>query len=126
MDEALVVVVVDMAMRFEGNVGGELHSTIWETVRHPMVARTLVVVGVGLVLVPSELVEAFHTETLHLVTGSLGRRLRFGHASNHLGKNAAQNSLTLGVWGVWRDGDGLSGVKYELDSVSFMLCKRNI
>lgn len=127
VNEALVVVVVvDMALRFKGNVGGELHSTIWEAVRHSMVARTLVMVRVGLVLVPSELVEAFHTETLHLVTGSLGRRLRFGHANDHFGKDAAQDSLTLGVWGVWRDGDGLGGVKYELNSVSSMICKRDV
>ena len=65
-----------------------------------MLAWALVVVGVGVRLVPGELVEALHTETFHLMAGSLGRGLGFGHASDHLGEDAAQDGLTLGVWGV--------------------------
>lgn len=93
-------VMVTMAVRLEVNVGGKLHGAIWKAVRHFMLAWTFVVVRVGVkvVLVPGELVEALHTETLHLVAGSLGRRLGFGHASDHLGEDAAQDSFTFGVW----------------------------
>ena len=103
VDEALVDVVVAMAVRLEVDVGGELpelQAAIWKAVRHSMLAWTLVVVRVGVevVLVPGELVETLHTETLHLVAGSLGRRLGFGDAGDHLGEDAAQDGLTFGVW----------------------------
>ena len=95
-----MVVVVAMAVRLELNVGGELHGAIWKAVRHSMLARALVVVGMGVrvVLVPRELVEALHTETLHLVASSLCRRLGFGNTGNHFGEDAAQDGLTFGVW----------------------------
>lgn len=126
MDEPLVVVVVAMAVRLELDVGGELHGAIWKAVRHSMLARALVVVGmgVGVVLVPCELVEALHTETLHLVAGSLGRCLGSGNTGDHLGEDAAQDGLTFGVWGVWREGNGLGGVEDELDNVSFQLLNK--
>lgn len=54
-----------------------------------MLARALVVVGMRVVLVPRELVEALHTEMLHLVASGLGRCLGFGHASDRLGEDAA-------------------------------------
>ena len=121
MDKALVVVMMTMAVRLEVDVRRELHGAIWKAVRHSMLAWTLVVVGMGVRLVPAELVEALHTETFHLMAGSLGRRLGFGDAGDHLGEDAAQDGLTFGVWGVWRDGDGLGGVEDELDDVSFNL-----
>ena len=114
-----MVVMVAMAVRPKVEVGGELHGAIWEAVRHPMLLWTLVVVGMGVVLVPGELVEALHTETLHLVASSLGRRLGFGHTGDHLGEDAAQNGLALGVWGVRRHGDIFGRMKNELDKFSF-------
>lgn len=122
-----MMVMVAMAVRLEVNVGGELgelHGAIWKAVRHSMLACALVV-GVRVVLVPSELVEALHTETLDLVAGSFGGSLGFGHACNHLGEDAAQDGLTFGIWGVRRDGNGLGGVEDELDTISFKLWKRD-
>ncbi len=80
-------------------------------------------VGVGVVLVPCELVEALHTEAFHLVAGSLGRRLGFSDASEHLGEDATQDGFTFGVWGVRRDWDGLGGVQDELHDVSLDVWK---
>lgn len=113
-----------MAVRLEVNVGGELHGAVWKAVRHAMLALTLVVIGVGVVLVPGELVEALHTEMLDLMAGGLGRILGFGHAGDHLCEDAAQDGLTFGVWGVWRNGDSLDGVEDELIIVYFQLSKR--
>lgn len=124
MDEPLVVVVMAMTVWLELDVGGELHGTIGKAVRHSMLAGALVVVGVGVVLVPRELVEALHTETLHLVASSLGRRLGFGDTGDHLGEDAAQDGLTFGVWGVWREGNGLGGVEDELDNISLRLLNK--
>ena len=123
MAEALVVVMVAMTVRLEVDVGWKLHGAIWKAVWHSiMLAWTLVMVGVRVrmrvVLVARELVEALHTETLHLVAGSLSRRFGLGHAGDHLGEDAAQNGLTLGVWGVWRERDGLGRVEDELENVS--------
>lgn len=120
-----MVVMVAMAVRFEVDVGGKLHGAIWKAVRHSMLAWTLMMVGMGmgmeLVFVSRELVEALHTETLHLVAGSFSRRLGLGHARDHLGEDAAQDGLAVGVGGVWRDGDGLGGVEDELNKISFWL-----
>lgn len=121
-----MAVMVAMTVRFEVYVGGKLHGAIWKAVRHSMLAWAFVVVGMGVVLVPGELVEALRTEKLHLVAGSLGRRLGFGHASDHLGEDAAQDGLTFGVWGVWRDRDGLGGVKDELENVSSTLWNKGM
>ena len=79
-----------------------------------MLAWTLVVMGVGVVLVPGEFVEALRTEMLDLMAGGLDRILGFGHASDQLCEDAAQDGLTFGVWGVWRNGDILDGVEDEL------------
>ena len=98
MDEAVVFVMVAMAERLEVNMGGELHGAIWKAVRHSVLAWALVLVGLGVIFVPNKLVEALHTETLHLVAGSLGGCLGFGHTGNHLGKDAAQDGLTFSVW----------------------------
>ena len=119
------VVVVAIAEGLEVDVGRELHGAVWKAMRHSMLAWALVVVWVGLGLVPGELMEAFHTEMLHLVAGGLSRRLGFGHASHHFREDAAQNGLTFGVWGVWRDRDGLGRVEDELDDFSFQLWKRD-
>lgn len=114
--------MVAMAVRLEMDVGGELHGAVWKAVRHShsMLSRALVVVrvGVGVVLVSCELVEALHTEALHLMASSLGRRLGLGDTSEHLGEDAAQDGLAFGVWGVRREGNGLGGVQDKLVNVS--------
>lgn len=111
-----MVVMVAVTVRLEVDVRGELHGPIWKAVRHSMIAGA--VMWMRVMFVPSELVQAFHTETLHLVAGSLSRRLGFGHAGNHFGEDAAQDGLTFGIWRVWRDRDGLGGMGDELDNVS--------
>ena len=83
-------------------------------------ALVVVVVGLGLVLLMAhELVEAPHTETLHLVAGALGGCLGLGHSRDHLGKETAHGGLTFGVWRVWIDRNGLDIVEEELQNVSF-------
>lgn len=127
MGEALVVMMMAMTMRLEVDMGGELHSAIWKALRLSMLAWAFVVMGVGLVLlVAGNLVEALHTEALHLVTSVLGGCLGLSHSRDDLGEDTAQDSLTFGIWRVWRDGNGLDVMKDEmLRNVSFELCKEN-
>lgn len=85
-----------------------------------MLGWTLVMVRLGLVvLVTDKLVEALHTETLHLMTGAHGGCLGLGYSCDDFNFETAQGSLTLGVWRIWRDGDGLGGVEDELQNVGF-------
>lgn len=120
MGEARVVMVVSVTVRLKVDVGGELHGAIWKTVRHPMLA--LLVVGLGLVvLMAHKFVEALHAETLHLVARGLGGCLGLSHSCDDLGEDTAQDGLTFGVWRIWRDGNGLGGVKDELQNVGSRL-----
>lgn len=120
VSDTIMVVMVAMTVRLEVDMGGELHSAIWKTVRHSMLGWTLVMVRFGLVvLMTDELVEALHTETLHLVTGALSGCLGLGYSCDDFDFETAQGSLALGVWRVWGDGNGLSGVEDELQSVGF-------
>lgn len=115
-----MVMMVTMNVRLEVDMGGELHGAIWKAVRHAMLGWTLVMVRLSLVvLMTDKLVEALHTETLHLVTGALGGCLSLGHSCDNFDFETAQSSLALGVWRVWRDRNGLSGVEDELKNVSF-------
>ena len=120
--DTFMVMMVAMTMRLELDVGWELHGTIWKTVGHSMLAWAQVVVRLGLVvLMAHKLVEAPHTETLHLVAGALGRCFGLGHSRDDLGKETAHGGFTFGIWRVWIDGNGLDGVKEELQNVSFGL-----
>ena len=105
-----------MTERLEMDVGRELHGAIWKTVRHSVLAWALVmVVRVGRVLfVANKLVDALHTETLHLVAGALSGCFGLGYSGDNLGEETAQIRLTFGVWRVWIDRNGLSGVEEVL------------
>lgn len=67
--EAVVVVMTVVARRLELDVGRKLHCSIGTTVRN---ACLVTLVTFVVVLVSSELVEAFDTEAFHLVRCSLG------------------------------------------------------
>ena len=114
--DSFMVMMVAMTLRLELDVGWKLHGAIWKTVRHSMLAWALVVVmGLSLVLlVADKLVDASHTETLHLVASALGGCFGLGYSRDDLGKETAHGSLTFGVGRVWIDGNGLDGVKEEL------------
>ena len=115
-----MVMVVDMTVRLEVDVGGELHGAIGKTETRSMLACALVVMRlVMVVLMTDDLVEALHTETLHLVASALGGCLGLSHSCDGFGKETAQGGLTFGVWRVRRDGNGLSRVEDELQNVGF-------
>ena len=114
-----MVMMMAMTVRPKVDVRGELHGAIWKAVRHSMFAGTLVMMGVGdMILVADELVEALHTETLHLVASTLGGCLGLSHAGNDLAKDTAQDSLTFGVRRVGGDRNGFDGVEDKLHDVN--------
>ncbi len=71
------------------------------------------------ILVARKLVEALHTETLHLVASAMGGCLGLSHSRNDLGKDTAQDGFTFGVRRVWRDGNSLDGMADNLQKVGF-------
>ena len=91
---------LDMARKF--------HSAIWAAVGSARVLAAFVV-GVGVVLVSGEGVDAFDAETLHLVDGALGgsfgRSLGFVHVGENFGEEAAKDIFTFGVGVVGGGGD---------------------
>ena len=84
----------------ELDVAGEFHSAIWAAVGSAGVLAAFVV-GMGVVLVSGEGVNAFDAETLHLVDGALcgsfGGSLGFVHVGEDLGEEAAKDIFTFGV-----------------------------
>ena len=97
---------LDMARKF--------HSPIWAAVGSARVLATFVV-GMGVVFVSGEGVDAFDAETLHLVDGALGGSLGgsfgFVHVGEYFGEEAAKDIFTFGVRIVGGGGNESYGVE---------------
>ena len=115
-----VVAVAVMIHRLELNVAGKFHDTIGTAVGNGHATFVaFVMLTLVMMLVAGELVEAFHADTLHLVSGALGGGLGFVDADHKLGEDATEDAFTSGIWGVRRSGDGGDGMKCQLESGQF-------
>lgn len=98
----------------ELDVARKFHSAIWAAVGSARVLATFVV-GVGVVLVSGEGVDAFDAETLHFVDGafggSFGGSFGFVHVGEYLGEEAAEDVCTFGVGVVGGGGNERYGVE---------------
>ncbi len=109
-------------MEFMSDIGLELdmtrkfHRPIWAAVGSARVLATFVMgMGVGVVFVSGEGVDAFDAETLHLVNGafgaSFGCSFGFVHIGKDFGEEAAENIFTFGVGGIGGGRDESYGVE---------------